>query len=248
MSDERTDFGFERVTEREKTSRVREVFDSVADRYDVMNDLMSLGLHRIWKRIAVATLRPRAGQRILDLAGGSGDLSRLLARAVGDTGRVVLSDINRSMIERGRDRLLDAGLCGNLQFVQADAEALPFATGSFDALIIGFGLRNVTRKEAALAEMHRVLRPGGTALILEFSHLRESWLAKVYDLYSFQVLPRLGRLVAGDAASYRYLAESIRMHPAQEDLVAMMRIAGFERCRYQNLAAGLVALHTGMKL
>lgn len=243
-----TDFGFERVSAREKTARVRRVFESVADRYDLMNDLMSGGLHRLWKRFAIAAAAVRPGQRVLDLAGGSGDLTRLLAHAVGPTGEVVLADINPRMLAVGRDRLLDAGVVGNVRFVQADAEALPFADRAFDLVTIAFGLRNVTHKAQALAEIRRVLRPGGRLCVLEFSRVESPLLARLYDLYSLHCLPRLGRWVAQDEGSYRYLAESIRMHPPQRELLAMLEDAGFERCRYQNLMAGVVALHSGMRL
>ncbi len=238
----KTHFGYAEVDAAEKAGRVRGVFDSVASRYDLMNDLMSGGLHRLWKRFAVQVAGVRPGGRVLDLAGGTGDLARLFARAVGPSGRVVLSDINYAMLAEGRDKLIDRGLA--LPIVQCDAETLPFPDRSFDAVSIGFGLRNVTRKEAALAEMRRVLAPGGVALVLEFSRV---WapLAPAYDWYSFNVLPRIGRLVAKDDASYRYLAESIRMHPDQEMLKSMMEQAGFDRVEYHNLAAGVVALHVG---
>jgi len=248
MSDPETHFGYERVSEREKAARVRGVFDSVASRYDLMNDLMSLGMHRLWKRIAVFIAGARPGDRVLDLAGGSGDLTRLLSRDVGAQGEVVILDINRSMLDVGRDRLLDAGALDNVRFVQADAESLPFPDRSFNLITMAFGLRNVTRKERALAEMHRVLKPGGTAHVLEFSQVASPVLSKIYDAYSFRLLPRLGQLIAKDEASYRYLAESIRMHPPQEELAAMMRAAGLERCRYLNLLGGVVALHSGMRL
>ncbi len=248
MSDPETHFGYQRVSEREKAARVRDVFDSVASRYDLMNDLMSLGMHRLWKRLAVFIAGARAGDRVLDLAGGSGDLTRLLSRDVGPLGEVVILDINRSMLDVGRDRLLDAGALDNVRFVQADAEALPFPDRSFNLITMAFGLRNVTRKERALTEMHRVLKPGGTAHVLEFSQVASPVLSKVYDAYSFKLLPRLGQLIARDEASYRYLAESIRMHPPQEELAAMMRAAGLERCRYLNLLGGVVALHSGMRL
>lgn len=243
-----THFGYQRVPEEEKAARVRGVFDSVATRYDLMNDLMSMGLHRIWKRIAVFIASARPGDRVLDLAGGSGDLTRLLARDVGPTGEVVILDINRSMLEVGRDRLIDAGAIDNVRYVQADAEVLPFPDRSFNVVTMAFGLRNVTHKERALAEMHRVLKPGGTAHVLEFSQVSSPLLSKLYDLYSFRLLPRIGALVAKDEASYRYLAESIRMHPGQEALADMMREAGFERCRFLNLMGGVVALHSGMRL
>ena len=236
------DFGYERVAPEEKTRRVRGVFESVAGKYDLMNDLMSAGLHRLWKRYAVGVAAVREGARVLDLAGGTGDLARLFAKAAGATGRVVLTDINHAMLAEGRDKLLDLG--APLPVVQCDAEALPFPDRSFDVVSIGFGLRNVTRKENALAEMRRVLVPGGAALVLEFSKVAPP-LAPAYDWYSFNVLPKLGRLVAGDEASYRYLAESIRMHPDQETLKAMMERAGFDAVEYHNLTAGVVALHVG---
>jgi demethylmenaquinone methyltransferase/2-methoxy-6-polyprenyl-1,4-benzoquinol methylase len=240
--DERTQFGFETVTPAEKTRRVRGVFDSVADRYDIMNDLMSGGLHRLWKRYAVDLVSVRPGHRVLDLAGGTGDLSRLFAGKVGAQGVVVHSDINHAMLAAGRDKLLDRGLI--LPTVQCNAEALPFAPRTFDVVSIAFGLRNVTRKDAALAEMRRVLRPGGAALVLEFSRVAAP-LAPFYDWYSFNVLPRLGKMVANDDASYRYLAESIRVHPDQAALAHMMEQAGFDRVEYQNLMAGVVAIHVG---
>jgi demethylmenaquinone methyltransferase/2-methoxy-6-polyprenyl-1,4-benzoquinol methylase len=220
------------------------VFDSVAGRYDLMNDVMSAGLHRLWKRCLVEHSQVRPGERVLDLAGGTGDLARLFAGRVGADGTVVLADVNRSMLLQGRDRLLDAGAL--LPLAQCDAEALPFPAGSFDCVAIAFGLRNVTRKERALAEMARVLRPGGRALVLEFSRVWKP-LAALYDAYSFQVLPRLGQLVAGDAASYRYLAESIRMHPDQDTLKQMLEAAGLEQVDYLNLTAGVVALHRGFR-
>ena len=242
MTDDRTQFGYETVTPEEKTRRVRGVFDSVADKYDVMNDLMSVGLHRLWKRFATGAVRPRPGQRILDLAGGTGDLARLFAAKVGASGTVVHSDINHAMLAAGRDKLIDRGLA--LPTVQCNAEALPFADRAFDVVSIAFGLRNVTRKDRALAEMRRVLRPGGAALVLEFSRVAEP-LAPIYDWYSFNVLPRLGKLVAHDDASYRYLAESIRVHPDQAALAAMMEQAGFDKVEFHNLTAGVVAVHVG---
>lgn len=242
------DFGFEHVSPAEKTRRVRAVFDSVAENYDVMNDLMSFGLHRLWKRLAVMAARVRPGNDILDLAGGTGDLARLFARRTGSSGRVIISDINGDMLRVGRDRLLDEGGPDNVSVAQANAELLPFADHSFDVVSIAFGLRNVTHKDAALAEMYRVLRPGGRALVLEFSELQLKALRPAYDAFSFRMLPRIGKLVAKDADSYRYLAESIRMHPNQETLLAMMRHAGFEQCRYRNMAGGIVALHDGIRL
>jgi len=245
---ETTHFGYQQVPVDEKVGRVRQVFDSVASRYDLMNDLMSLGVHRIWKRQTVALAGVRRGQQVLDLASGTGDLAERFAGIVGADGAVVMSDINAAMLTQGRDRLIDKGRVGNLHFARANAERLPFASGSFDCVTIGFGLRNVTHKECALAEMQRVLRPGGRALILEFSHPTTRALSRVYDLYSFSVLPNLGRLIAKDAESYQYLAESIRMHPDQETLRAMMEEAGFERCDYFNLSGGIVAIHRGYKL
>ncbi len=247
MDERTTHFGFREIPVEEKVRRVGEVFRSVADKYDLMNDLMSLGVHRLWKRFAVEVADLRPGQQVLDLAGGTGDLAALMAPRVGPEGRVVLSDINAAMMDVGRRRLVDRGLVANVAWVQADAEALPFADASFDRVTMGFGLRNVTRKERALAEMHRVLRPGGLALVLEFSHPVHPGLARLYDAYSFQVLPRLGRLVAGDADSYRYLAESIRVHPDQATLRGMMEDAGLVRCDWHNLTGGIVAVHRGWK-
>ena len=246
--DKTTHFGYETIGESEKAERVRGVFDSVATRYDLMNDLMSFGVHRLWKRFAVQLTGVRGGQRVLDLASGTGDLAARLAGLVGPRGLVVMTDINAAMLARGRDRMLDEGRAGNVRYAQLDAEALPFPDGCFDCVTIGFGLRNVTHKERALAEMHRVLRPGGRALVLEFSHPTAAPLRAAYDLYSFQVLPRLGRLVADDEASYRYLAESIRVHPDQQTLKGMMEAAGFERCDVHNLTGGVVAVHRGFKL
>jgi demethylmenaquinone methyltransferase / 2-methoxy-6-polyprenyl-1,4-benzoquinol methylase len=239
---ERTHFGFEEIGVDEKSRRVRGVFDSVAGKYDLMNDLMSAGFHRLWKRFAVEATRIAPGMRVLDLAGGTGDLARLFAERVGPSGEVVLTDINGAMLAAGRDRLTNVGRL--VPVVQCDAEKLPFPDAQFDRVSIAFGLRNVTHKEAALAEMRRVLKPGGIAAVLEFSRI---WapLAPAYDWYSFNVLPRLGRVVAGDEASYRYLAESIRMHPDQVALTAMMEQAGFDRVELHNLAAGAVALHLG---
>jgi len=239
---DKTHFGFEQVDDNEKARRVRGVFDSVAGRYDLMNDLMSAGLHRLWKRFAVEATGVRAGMRVLDLAGGTGDLARLFADRVGSEGEVVLTDINGAMLAGGRDKLLNAGRV--LPTVQCDAEKLPFGNAEFDCVSIAFGLRNVTHKEAALSEMRRVLKPGGVAAVLEFSRVWQP-LAPAYDWYSFNVIPRLGRLVTGDDASYRYLAESIRMHPDQETLKSMMGDAGFDRVAVHNLAAGVVALHLG---
>src|SRR5580658_2194422 len=246
-SDRTVDFGFEKVAIPEKAERVRAVFESVAGKYDVMNDLMSFGVHRLWKRFTLSLTGLRPGQQALDVAGGTGDLALGLLRQVGKDGRVVLSDINPRMLEVGRDRLLDAGHVGNVECLVADAERLPFADDSFDCVTIGFGLRNVTDKDAALRSMHRVLKPGGQLLVLEFSTAVAPGLKPLYDAYSFKVLPLLGRLVAHDADSYRYLAESIRMHPDQETLLEMLRHAGFAQTRYHNLSGGIVAVHRGFK-
>lgn len=248
MSDGKTDFGFEQVPSRDKARRVSSVFSSVAENYDLMNDLMSFGVHRLWKRYAVEIACVRAGQRVLDLAGGTGDLARQLVARVGAPGSVTLVDINADMLEAGRDRLVDSGILNGIDYVQADAESLPFPDNYFDLVSIAFGLRNVTSKERALASMLRVLRPGGQALILEFSTLVVPLLDPVYHRYLMNVLPRMGEAVAGDAKSYRYLAESIRLHPPQEELLDMMRRAGFERCRYHNLSGGIAAVHRGYKL
>jgi len=239
-----THFGFQTVKEREKARHVRGVFDSVASRYDVMNDLMSLGLHRAWKAYTVAVAALREGDKVLDIAGGTGDLARAFARKVGSRGMVVLTDINEAMLRRGRDRLLDAGQV--LPTALCDGESLPFASGSFDVVSVAFGLRNMTHKDRALAEMQRVLRPGGRLLVLEFSKVAAP-LAKPYDWYSFKVLPLIGKLVTGDADSYRYLAESIRVHPDQQALKALMKDAGFGHVDVHNLSAGVVALHVGIK-
>lgn len=244
----RTHFGYQDVGWEEKAQRVREVFDSVADRYDLMNDLMSFGAHRLWKRFAISQSGLKPGQQALDVAGGTGDLACLLAAKVGHGGRVVLSDINAAMLAHARPRLLNRGIAGNVSFIQADAEDLPFADRAFDCVTIAFGLRNVTDRERALCSMFRVLKPGGQLLILEFSHPVMSSFARLYDLYSFGVLPVLGRLVAKDADSYQYLAESIRVHPDQETLLGMLRDCGFEHCRYHNLSGGIVALHRGYRL
>jgi demethylmenaquinone methyltransferase / 2-methoxy-6-polyprenyl-1,4-benzoquinol methylase len=239
-----THFGFEKVDDSQKAGRVRGVFDSVASRYDVMNDLMSMGLHRAWKAYTVAVANLRPGDKVLDIAGGTGDLSRAFAKKVGAQGMVVHTDINEAMLRQGRNRLLDEGL--TLPTSICDAEALPFPTVSFDLVSVAFGLRNMTHKDRALAEMNRVLRVGGRLLVLEFSKVAAP-LQKPYDWYSFKILPRIGQLVAGDADSYRYLAESIRMHPGQAELKEMMKTAGFGHVDVHNLSAGVVALHVGIK-
>jgi demethylmenaquinone methyltransferase/2-methoxy-6-polyprenyl-1,4-benzoquinol methylase len=240
-----TDFGFEQVAWQDKARRVRGVFDSVAGNYDLMNDLMSAGAHRLWKRFTLSCTNLRAGQCALDVAGGTGDLSLGMLKQVGAAGLVVLTDINREMLTRGRDRLIDAGHAANSRVAQANAECLPFKPGQFNCVTIGFGLRNVTDKLAALRSMRSMLKPGGQLIVLEFSQLAVPALRPLYDTYSFRVLPWLGQMVAGDAASYRYLAESIRKHPDQETLLGMMREAGLEDCSYQNLSGGIVAVHRG---
>jgi len=239
-----THFGFKSVDEREKARHVRGVFDSVASKYDVMNDLMSMGLHRLWKAYTVTVANVSEGQRVLDIAGGTGDLALAFAAKVGKTGCVVHTDINEAMLRTGRDRLLNAGVV--LPTLVCDAEGLPFADNHFDVVTVAFGLRNMTHKDLALAEMRRVLKPGGKLLVLEFSKVAQP-LEKAYDWYSFKVLPRLGKLVAGDDASYRYLAESIRMHPDQAELKALMKQTGFGHVDYHNLTGGVVALHVGIK-
>ena len=241
-----THFGFREVQVKEKTGLVREVFDSVAGKYDLMNDMMSLGVHRAWKRDFVANSGVRLGHQVLDLAGGTGDIAALLSKRVGKKGHVVLSDINEAMLEAGSQKLEDRGISGNVSYSLANAESLPFGNGEFDAVTIAFGLRNVTDKDAALGEMYRVLRPGGKVLILEFSEVQPELLKTVYDGYSFSILPVLGKLIAGDEDSYRYLAESIRQHPPQEELAEMMREAGFSNVRYRNLTGGIVAIHSGI--
>ncbi|WP_029527660.1 bifunctional demethylmenaquinone methyltransferase/2-methoxy-6-polyprenyl-1,4-benzoquinol methylase UbiE [Polaromonas glacialis] len=239
-----THFGFESVDEQDKARRVRSVFDSVAPKYDVMNDLMSMGLHRAWKAYTVLVANVKEGQQVLDIAGGTGDLALAFAPKVGATGRVVHTDINEAMLREGRNRLLDAGV--NLPTLVCDAEKLPFADDSFDVVTVAFGLRNMTHKDVALKEMNRVLKPGGKLLVLEFSKVAKP-LEKLYDWYSFKVLPRIGKLVANDDASYQYLAESIRMHPSQEELKTLMRNTGFGHVDYHNLSGGVVALHVGIK-
>ena len=248
MSDkERTHFGFKEVDKEAKASMVADVFHSVASRYDLMNDLMSAGIHRIWKRFTIELSGVRKGNSVLDIAGGTGDLAARFADIVGPEGAVVLADINESMLKVGRDKLLDSGHLGNLEFVQADAQYLPFPDDSFDCITIAFGLRNVTDKDRALRSMLRVQKPGGRLLVLEFSKPQNALLSKAYDAYSFKVLPVMGRLVANDSDSYQYLAESIRVHPDQETLKEMMEDAGFTRCEYHNMTGGVVALHKGIK-
>ena len=246
-SDNTTHFGYRTVATEEKADLVRGVFDSVATRYDIMNDLMSGGLHRLWKRFTVDQAAVRPGNVILDLAGGTGDLARAFAKKVGPEGHVVLADINAAMLLQGRRRLVDAGAAGNVSITQVDAQNLPFADGTFDCITMAFGLRNVTDKESALRSMYGTLKSGGKAMILEFSQPARA-IKPAYDLYSFKVLPALGKLIARDEGSYQYLAESIRVHPDQETLKSMMEEAGFERCRYHNLAAGIVALHVGYRI
>lgn len=243
-----THFGFEEVAVKDKKSRVGDVFDAVAGRYDIMNDVMSLGVHRLWKRLAIDLCGVRPGHTVLDLAAGTGDLTRRFSRLVGEKGQVVAADINASMLNVGRDRLLDSGVYHNVRFAQANAECLPFVSNSFDCATMAFGLRNVTDKQAALDSLYRVIKPGGSLIVLEFSKPVLPGLGKLYDIYSFKVLPLMGRLIADDEESYRYLAESIRMHPDQQTLKAMMTQAGFERCDYHNLAGGIVAIHRGVKL
>lgn len=248
MSEEKTThFGYKTVATEEKQAMVADVFHSVAAKYDLMNDLMSFGVHRLWKRFTIDMSGIRPGNRVLDLAGGTGDLTRKFSKIVGPTGQVILADINSSMLNVGRDRLTDQGYVGNIEYVQANAEALPFEDNSFDVITIAFGLRNVTDKDAALRSMTRCLKPGGRLLVLEFSKPTNALMSKAYDLYSFAALPMMGKLVANDAESYKYLAESIRMHPDQETLKGMMEDAGLARCSYHNMTSGVVALHRGIK-
>lgn len=245
--EDQTHFGFRQVNTEEKSSLVREVFQSVAPKYDVMNDLMSCGMHRLWKRFTIQQAAVKRGQRILDVAAGTGDLSMAFAKLVGATGQVVMTDINEAMLNTGRDRLVDAGIIGNIEFIIADAENLPFPANDFDLITIAFGLRNVTDRLTALKSMYRTLKPGGKLLVLEFSKPTNKLLDKAYDLYSFNVIPKIGALVANDRDSYQYLVESIRMHPNQETLKSMMQEAGFEDVSYFNLSGGIVALHQGYK-
>ena len=248
MNDKTTHFGFEDVSWEEKQGKVAGVFHSVAQKYDVMNDLMSMGIHRLWKRLTIELSGVRQGQRVLDIAGGTGDLAAKFSRLVGPEGEVILADINDSMLKVGRDRLADRGIAGNIQFVQANAQHLPFPDDHFDCITIAFGLRNVTDKDEALRSMYRVLKPGGQVMVLEFSKPTVKALNPVYDDYSFKILPFMGKLITNDAESYKYLAESIRMHPDQETLKDMMEKAGFNQCQYHNLTAGIVALHRGFKV
>lgn len=243
----KTHFGYETVETTEKAHRVAEVFHSVAEKYDLMNDLMSLGIHRLWKKLAIDLLSVRSGHHVLDIAGGTGDLTAKISKQIGEKGKVILSDINSSMLSVGKDRLLDLGIYNNVDFVLADAEKLPFEDNSFDRMIIGFGLRNVTDKDAALRSMFRTLKPGGRAIILEFSKPTLPGLKPIYDTYSFKILPWLGKKILNDAESYQYLAESIRMHPDQATLKTMMENAGFEKCDVHNVTGGIVAIHRGYK-
>ncbi|MBS53634.1 MAG: bifunctional demethylmenaquinone methyltransferase/2-methoxy-6-polyprenyl-1,4-benzoquinol methylase UbiE [Oceanospirillaceae bacterium] len=248
MSGEKTThFGYQTVATEEKQAKVADVFHSVAAKYDIMNDLMSFGIHRLWKRVTIDMSGVRPGNKVLDLAGGTRDLTRKFSKIVGPTGKVILADINSSMLNVGRDRLTDQGYVGNVEYVQANAECLPFEDNSFDVITIAFGLRNVTDKDAALRSMTRVLKPGGRLLVLEFSKPTNPLMSKAYDVYSFSALPMMGKLVTNDSESYKYLAESIRMHPDQETLKSMMEEAGLVRCTYHNMTSGVVALHRGIK-
>ncbi|MDV6327682.1 bifunctional demethylmenaquinone methyltransferase/2-methoxy-6-polyprenyl-1,4-benzoquinol methylase UbiE [Idiomarina sp. PL1-037] len=246
-NEESIDFGYQKVARNQKKNLVADVFQSVAAKYDVMNDLMSLGIHRLWKRYTIDCSGARRGMKVLDIAGGTGDLTAQFSRRVGAEGEVVLADINDAMLKVGRDKLRDIGVIGNVRYVQADAEELPFDDNTFDVITIAFGLRNVTDKDKALRSMLRVLKPGGRLLILEFSKPVSATLNQVYDFYSFNILPKMGQVVANDSDSYQYLAESIRMHPDQETLKSMMEAAGYEKVDYQNMTGGVVALHRGYK-
>ena len=245
--DDVTHFGFRNVPKSQKASQVAEVFHSVAGKYDLMNDLMSMGIHRLWKRFTIELSGVRPGHQVLDIAGGTGDLTMKFSDLVGPSGKVVLADINASMLQVGRSRLTDRGYAGNIEYVQADAEHLPFPDNNFNAVSIAFGLRNVTDKDQALRDMTRVLKPGGKLMILEFSKPINPLLSKAYDTYSFSALPLMGQLIAGDSESYKYLAESIRMHPDQDTLKGMMENAGLVNCKYYNMTGGIVALHVGIK-
>ncbi len=248
VKEDNTHFGYSTVKTKEKAGKVAEVFHSVAAKYDIMNDLMSMGVHRLWKRFTIERSGVRSGQRVLDIAGGTGDLAAKFSRLVGETGAVVLADINDSMLKVGRTRLVNKGIVGNINYVQANAECLPFPDNHFDCITIAFGLRNVTDKDKALRSMFRIIKPGGRVMVLEFSKPTTKGLSFIYDKYSFSLLPKMGKLIANDAESYQYLAESIRMHPDQETLKGMMENAGLERCSYHNLTGGVVALHIGYKL
>lgn len=245
---DKTHFGFRDVDLKDKEKLVGEVFTSVASKYDVMNDMMSAGIHRIWKRHFVGTSGIHQGNRVLDLAGGTGDIAKLLMPVVGESGHVVIGDINQAMLDVGHDRMIDAGFFGRFECIQMNAEALPFEDNSFDAITMAFGLRNVTNKQQALNEMERVLKPGGKALVLEFSQVNNELLSKLYDFYSFKILPEIGQLVAGDRDSYQYLVESIRKHPDQKTLKGMFETAGMDMCQYENLTGGMVAIHRGHKI
>lgn len=247
QSDNTIDFGFAKVPLEEKVKRVKGVFDSVAENYDLMNDVMSLGIHRLWKRHTIELSGIRPGKVVLDLAGGTGDLTKAFAKRVGKTGKVVLADINENMVRVGRDRMINEGIIGNVEYAITNAEALTFPDNTFDLVTIAFGLRNVTNKDKALAEIYRVLKPGGQLMVLEFSKVSQPMMAKAYDFYSFSILPKMGKWIADDEASYQYLAESIRMHPDQETLKQMMLDAGFDKAEYLNMSEGIVALHRGWK-
>lgn len=242
-----THFGYQTVDKDKKQELVADVFHSVAAKYDIMNDVMSFGIHRLWKRFTIDAANARPGNTILDLAGGTGDLTKKFSQQVGESGKVILADINDSMIKVGREKLHNQGIVGNVEYVQANAEHLPFADNTFDIVTIAFGLRNVTNKDAALASIYRVLKPGGRLLILEFSKPQQEWLSKAYDFYSFKILPEMGQVIANDKESYQYLSESIRMHPKQDVLKGMMEDVGFEQVQYHNLTGGIVALHKGFK-
>ncbi|MBU2919665.1 MAG: demethylmenaquinone methyltransferase/2-methoxy-6-polyprenyl-1,4-benzoquinol methylase [Psychrosphaera sp.] len=242
-----THFGYKTVESEQKQAMVADVFHSVAAKYDIMNDVMSFGIHRLWKRFTIDASNVRPGNKVLDLAGGTGDLTRKFSQAVGPTGKVVLADINDSMIKVGREKLHNLGVVSNVEYVQANAQALPFAENTFDLVTIAFGLRNVTDKDEALRSIYRVLKPGGRLLVLEFSKPEQQWLNKAYDFYSFKILPEMGQLIAGDKESYQYLSESIRMHPDQDTLKQMMETAGFDQVSYTNMTGGIVALHKGFK-